>query len=117
MRRVVLLGLLSVFLGACSVTAVRPAQEMSDMEVAMRAALERHADVLSPALFQSATEKSMQAKKEYRFKNFQAAQALANEARDYAEKAEFDAMKQNKKQNVVPSDPLSEPMPSGAPSE
>jgi len=96
-------------LSACSITAVRPAQEMSNMEVSIRAAKEVNADVLAPELYRIAVERGQQARKEYRFKNFMQAKALANEARSYAEKAEFESIRNGGKREALPQDPLSEP--------
>lgn len=106
----VLFGVLSAFLlASCSVFAVRPAQEMSNMDVAIRAAKEVNADMLSPDLYRGALEKSLLARKEYRFKNFLNARSLANEARDLAEKAEYQAIRNGAKREVAPEDPLAEP--------
>ena len=109
------------FLISCSVTAVRPSQEMSDMEVSIKSALEIQADLLAPELFRLAGETALQARKEYRFKNFLLAKKYADQARVYAEKAEFEALRNGAKRESVPSDPLaepsypSEPMPSPTP--
>ena len=94
---------------ACSITAVRPAQEISNMETSIKAAKEVNADVLAPELFRSASELSLKAHREYRFKNFQAAKKLADQARVFAERAEFEALRNGAKREVVPVDPLSEP--------
>lgn len=98
-----------LFLSSCSVTAVRPAQEMSNMEVAIRAAKEVNADVLAPELFRLASETGQIARHEYRFKNFQNAKKLADKARVYAEKAEFESIRNGGKREALPQDPLSEP--------
>jgi hypothetical protein len=104
------LGTLSVLLlASCSIFAVRPAQEMSNMDVAIRAAKEVNADMLAPEIYRGALEKSLQAKKEYRFKNFLNARNLANEARDLAEKAEYQSIRNGAKREVAPEDPLAEP--------
>lgn len=106
----VLVGALSVFLfAACSVVAVRPAQEMSNMEVALKAAKEVSADTLAPELYRSALEKSLIARKEYRFKNFLQARKLANDARTIAEKAEYESIRNGAKREIAPEDPLAEP--------
>ena len=96
-------------------TAVRPAQEMSNMEVSIKAAKEVNADVLAPELFRSAQESSLLARREYRYKNFQAAKKYADQARIFAEHAEFEALRNGAKRDALPSDPLSEP--SYAPSQ
>jgi hypothetical protein len=80
------------FILNCSVTAVRPAQEMSNMEVALKAAKEVSADVLAPELYRIAQETSLRARREYRFKNFLDAKKYADQARVFAERAEFVAL-------------------------
>jgi hypothetical protein len=105
-----LVGVLSAFLlASCSIFAVRPAQEMSNMDVAIRAAKEVNADLLAPEMYRGALEKSLLAKKEYRFKNFLNARNLANEARDLAEKAEYQSIRNGAKREVAPEDPMAEP--------
>jgi len=94
---------------SCSITAVRPAQEMSDMEVSLKAAKEVNADVLAPELYRVAQETGLRARREYRYKNFEDAKKLADEARTLAERAEFESLKNGAKREAVPSDPLSEP--------
>lgn len=93
----------------CSITAVRPSQEMSDMEVSLKAAKEVNADVLAPELYRVAQETGLRARREYRYKNFQDAKKLADEARTLAERAEFESLKNGAKREAVPTDPLSEP--------
>lgn len=123
--KVFLRGLvLAPFFLSCSITAVRPAQEMSNLEVSLRAAKEVNADVLAPELYRMATETSLRAHREYQFKNFEKAKKLAEQARAYAEKAEFESLRNGAKREAVPTDPLSEPSyapepigtPSGTPS-
>ena len=110
LRQGVLVGALSVFLfTGCSVVAVRPAQEMSNMEVALKAAKEVSADTLAPELYRSALEKSLIARKEYRLKNFLNARKLADESRMIAEKAEYESIRNGAKREVAPEDPLAEP--------
>ena len=108
-----------VFLSACSVTAVRPAQEMSNMEVSIRAAKEVNADVLAPELYRLANEIGQRARHEYRYKNFEDAKKLADRARIFAEKAEFESIRNGGKREALPQDPLAEPsyspMPIGTP--
>jgi hypothetical protein len=101
--------LLSVFICSCSITAVRPAQEMSNMEVAIKAAKEVGADLLAPELFRTSLERSQEARKQYRFKNFMQAKELADQARVFAEKAEFESIRNGGKREAVPQDPLAEP--------
>ncbi len=103
------LCILSILLSSCSITAVRPAQEMSNMEVAIRAAKEVGADVLAPELYRTSLERGQQARKEYRFKNFMQAKTLADQARLFAEKAEYESIRNGGKREAVPQDPLSDP--------
>ena len=93
----------------CSITAVSPAQEMSNMEVSLKAAKEVNADVLAPELYRSAQEIGSRARREYRYKNFEASKKYADQARSYAERAEFEALRNGAKREAVPTDPLSEP--------
>jgi hypothetical protein len=102
-------ALLPLFLLSCSITAVRPAQEVSNMEVSIKAAKEVNADVLAPELFRMAVETSQRAHREYQFKNFQDAKILADQARVYAEKAEFESIRNGGKRDTLPEDPLAEP--------
>jgi hypothetical protein len=104
-------GLLAApfFLVSCSVTAFRPAQEMSNMEVSIRAAKEVNADTLAPELYRMSNEVGLQARQAYRLKNFKAAKKLADEARNYAERAEFEAIRNGAKRDLVPNDPLADP--------
>ena len=107
-------------LASCSVTAVRPAQEMSNMEVSIKAAKEVNADVLAPELYRSAIETGIQARREYRFKNFLSARKLSDAARTFAERAEFEAIQNGAKREALPQDPLADPsyapVPMGMPS-
>lgn len=100
---------IGVVSGGCSITAVRPTQEMSNMEVAIRAAKEVNADVLAPELYRLANETSLVARREYRYRNFQDAKKLADQARVYAEKAEFESIRNGGKREGVPEDPLAKP--------
>lgn len=104
-----ILGFASLILTSCSITAVRPSQEMSNMEVAIRAAKEVGADNLSPELFRNSVELGIEARKEYRIKNFQKAGELAESARLYAERAEFESIQNGGKREALPADPLSDP--------
>lgn len=110
---------LSVLLSSCSITAVRPAQEMSNMEVAIKAAKEMGADILAPELYRTSIERGQEARKEYRFKNFMKAKDLADQARLFAEKAEYESIRNGGKREAVPLDPLSDPSyapePTGTP--
>lgn len=98
-----------IFFLGCSVTAVRPSQDMSDMEVALKSALEVNADSLAPEIYRLASELALLARKEYRIKNFQNARRHANDARIYAERAEFEAVRNGAQREIVPADPLAEP--------
>jgi len=82
---------------------------MSNMEVAIKAAKEVNADILAPELFRTAQEVSLKARREYRYKNFEIAKKYSDQARVYAEKAEFEALRNGAKRESVPVDPLSEP--------
>ncbi len=79
------------------------------MEVSIRAAKEVNADTLAPELYRMSNEVGLQARQAYRLKNFKAAKKLADEARNYAERAEFEAIRNGAKRDLVPSDPLSDP--------
>ena len=79
------------------------------METALKAAKEVNADVLAPELYRSASELSLRARREYRFKNFQAAKKLSDQARVFAERAEFESLRNGAKRETLPIDPLSEP--------
>lgn len=99
-----------IFWGSsCSITAVRPAQEMSNMEVAIRSAQEVNADVLAPELFRMAQDVAHKARRDYRLKYFKEARQKADEARVLAEKSEFESLKSGGKREVIPEDPLAVP--------
>lgn len=93
---------------ACSVTTTRPLQEMADTDAAVRAAREVNAVSLAPELFRQATENHEKAKREYRLKNFHQAKALAQVARDFAEKAEYEAIRAGGERAAIPEDPFAE---------
>ena len=101
--------LIPLMIASCSVTAVRPSQEMSDMEVSMKAALEVNADTLAPEIYRLASESALVARKEYKFKNFLSAKKYAEQARGYAERAEFEAIRNGAKREAAPQDPLATP--------
>jgi hypothetical protein len=91
--------------GSCSVFATRPVQDMSDTEAALRAAKEVQADTLAPELYRQANEWFFNARKEYRFKNFELAQEEAVKARRFAEQAEFEALRNGgNRTDVTPVD-------------
>ena len=79
------------------------------MDVAIRSAKEVNADVLAPELYRLAIESSLSAKREYRFKNFLDAKKHADQARTYAEQAEFESIRNGGKREQLPQDPLAEP--------
>jgi hypothetical protein len=97
---------LCLLASACSVTASRPIQEMADTDAAVRAAREVNALSLAPELFRQANENHEKAKREYRVKNFQQAKALAQIARDFAERAEYEAIRAGGERASIPEDPL-----------
>lgn len=105
-----LLFLLTIlFATGCAVFAVRPTQEITNMEVAIRAAKEVSADQLAPDLYRMAVENGIRARREFRLRNYKIAKELADSARVYAEKAEFESIKSGGKRESVPVDPLAEP--------
>ena len=79
------------------------------MEVSLKAAKEVNADVLAPELYRSAQETAIKARREFRFKNFEIAKKYADQGRVYAERAEFESLRNGAKREAVPADPLSEP--------
>jgi hypothetical protein len=79
------------------------------MDVALRAAKEVEGDILAPDLYRAAYESAVQAKKEYRLKNFLKAKELADRARTLAEKAEFESIRNGAKREMTPADPLANP--------
>ncbi len=83
----------AAFVSSCSLLASRPVQDMSDSAAAIRAAREVQADVLAPELYRQATESFFKAKRHYKFKNFKQAQETAEQARLFAEQAEFEAIR------------------------
>ncbi len=80
-------------LASCSLFKTRPVQEMSDTAAAMKAAKDSQADVIAPVLYREANEWWQKAKAEYKYKNFEEAEAYAVKARKLAEKAEFEVLK------------------------
>lgn len=75
----------------CTLTATRPLQEMSNAEAALKAAKDLHADSLSPTNYRIAVESFFKAKREYKLKNFDAAQKYALRTMKFAERGEFEA--------------------------
>ena len=95
---------------------------MSDTAAAIKAAREVNADTLAPDLFRQANETFFRAKNEYKFKNFKIAKTLAEKARQFAEQAEFDALRGGASRNAmtpggepVVAPPKAEPYPYPAP--
>ena len=80
-------------LGACSLAATRPNQEMSDAAAAIRAAREVQAETLAPELFRQSSEYFLKAKNEYKIKNFDQARIFSEKSRHLAENAELEAVK------------------------
>lgn len=78
---------------SCSLFKTRPVQEMSDTAAAMKAAKDAQADVIAPVLYREANEWWLKAKAEYKYKNFEEAEAYAIKARKLAEQAEFEVLK------------------------
>lgn len=66
---------------------------MSNTQAALRAAKEVQADVLAPELYRQATEWFLKARQEYRYKDFEKAHNYAVRARQNAEQAELEALK------------------------
>lgn len=92
---------------ACAVLVMRPVQDMSDTQAAIRAAREVQADTLAPELFRNATEWFFRARQEYKFKNFKLAKEYSDKARYFAEQAEFEAIRNGgNRTDQTPSDPI-----------
>lgn len=83
---------------------------MSDTRAAIRAAHDVQADSIAPELYRQATEWYVKARHEYRFKNFEEAKEDADQARHFAEEAEFEAIRNG---GVRTSDVSTEPPPPG----
>ncbi len=114
--RVLFLCFILMLEPSCSLLATRPVQDFSDNLAALRAAKEVQADTLAPELFRQANEWFIRAKREYRFKNFQAAKDFSIKSRHFAEEAEFESMLGggNRNEIVAPPDPYAnsiEPAP------
>lgn len=104
-----LVGLLAPGMG-CALFATRPVQDMSDTQAAVRAAQEVQADTLAPDLYRQAQEYWLKAKREYRFKNYAESREFAKKAREFAEQAEFEAIRAGGNRMETPPDP-SQPSP------
>ena len=86
----------ALFWEGCSAALIlttRPVQLMSDTAAAIRAAKEVQADTLAPDLYRQSNEWFFRAKREYKFKNFDLAKQYAEKARNYAEQAEFESVR------------------------
>lgn len=96
-------------ISGCSVLSVKPSPDIANMEVAIRAAKEVSADVLAPELYRMALENGVRARREFRLKNFSVAREVADKARLYAEKAEYESIKNGGQREAIPTDPLADP--------
>ena len=76
---------------SCALTATRPNQEMSNAEVALKAAKDLNADSLVPEVYRSAVDNYFKAKRDYRLKDFENARLHAIRTTRLAEQAEFEA--------------------------
>lgn len=101
-----LAGLHLFLFSSCALFVTRPVQEMSNTAAAIQAAKEVSADTLAPEYFRQAREWFFRARREYRFKNFKEAQDFAKRARIYAERAEFEALRNGADRNAAPPDPF-----------
>jgi len=93
-------------IGGCAVVSTRPTQEMADTQSAIRAAKEVQADSLAPDLYRQSNEWFFKAKREYKLKNFSFAEDYAEKAREFAEQAEFEAIKNGGNRTGVTAPPL-----------
>jgi hypothetical protein len=89
---------------------------MSDTAAAMKAAKEAQADIIAPVLYREANEWWLKAKSEYKYKNFEEAEAYAIKARKLAEQAEFEVLK-NPGQHTESIPDTSPPAPEATPTE
>ncbi len=80
-------------LGACGLTTARPKLEMSLAQSAFLAAKEAQADSKSPTLFRKAEVFYIRAKSAYRRKYFNKAKEYALLSKQYAEEAEYEAVR------------------------
>ena len=108
--------------GGCSILKTRPVQEMSNTAAALGAAKEVQADTLAPELYRQADEWFSKAKYEYKLKNFAQASNYAKKARNFAEQAEFESIRNGGNRTEIEKIPdsanpmKSEPPPSSPPS-
>lgn len=89
-------------LGACGLTTTRPKMEMSLSQAAFLAAKEAGADSLSPTLYRKAEEYYLKAKSAYKRKYFNKAQQYAILSKQYAEKAEYEAVRKKALEGTPP---------------
>ena len=82
-----------LLLGACSLTASRPKEELSIAAAAFLAAREANAHISAPELYRKAEFYLLKARETYRKKYFDKAKDYALLARKFAEAAEFVALK------------------------
>lgn len=87
-RNIVLLSFI-LLVGCVS----RPVEEMSLAEVAVKAAQKSKADTYSPDFFRKAENYFLRARQDYKDGYFDSSRKYAVEARVFAEKAEYDALK------------------------
>lgn len=90
LKNLIILGLAAGGFG-CSLAATRPIQEMSNAEVAIRAARDLNADSLVPDIFRAANDAFYKAKRDFRLKDFENSKKHALRATRLAEQAEFEA--------------------------
>ena len=98
---------------------------MSDTASSLRAAREVQSETLAPELYRQASEWFTRARQEYKFKNFKMAVHYARKARNFAEQAEFQAIRNGGKQGDAPAapdmpeasgpEPYAYPTPEGTP--
>jgi hypothetical protein len=105
-RHCEVMRLLSFFLlfvlGACGLTTARPKMEMSLSQAAFLAAKEAGADSLSPTMYRKAEEYYLKAKSAYKRKYFNKAQQYAILSKQYAEKAEYEAVRKKALEGTPP---------------
>jgi hypothetical protein len=109
-KKTIFVFMLMALAQACAITASRPVQAMSDAEAAVRAAREVNAQSLAAEIYRKSSELLAKARREYRLKQFKTAKKHADEARDYAERAEYEAIRAGGNRQAVPEDPLAEPV-------
>lgn len=96
---------LSLNISCSSLLTTRPYFVISETEAAIRAAKEVQADILAPELFRQAQEWFFSAKRNYKFKYFKLAKAECLKAKVFAEKAEFEALKNGAERTSIEAPP------------